>query len=325
MTRRFRCAPLTVAVLTVCQGALAQPSAETEAQALALFKDAVAAETSGDFAAACPRFDAAMKLFPSPATEIHIAKCFAHDGKLASAWAAFQRALVLNRETKQQARREALDKQANDGAAALEPRLPKLQVTVSPAPAGLKVTEDGQDLPAESFAASLPGNPGPHQIVATAPGYQDWKQTVTLTEGQTSSVAITLTAAPVTPPGAAQTPPGPIPPAPAPAEGRTGLRTAGWVIGGLGIVGLGVGAVAGGLTFADKSSAHCNGGTCLSGPLASARTAAIVSNIGIFGGGALLAGGVALVLVGRSPRHEAVGVAPFVGPTGGGLAMGGRW
>jgi hypothetical protein len=118
----------------------------------------------------------------------------------------------------------------------------------------------------------------------------------------------------------------------APAGGGSGLRTAGWVLGGAGVVGLGVGTVFGIMAIGDKSSANCNANNqCEGGPLSSAKSAAIGADIGLIAGGVLLATGASLVLLApkANPSHEAtsarVEIAPRVAPGRGGIVLGGSW
>src|SRR5262249_38798031 len=143
--------------------------------------------------------------------------------------------LVLNRDTKEQQRREALEKMANDGAAALQGRLPKLRIVVQAPPSGLRVTEDGQELSPASFGLALPVDPGAHEIVASAPGFAAWKQTVTAAEGDTSEVTIVLTELPKPP---VDTLPAPLPPS---TPLKRGVPVWAWAVGGTGVA---LGAVA---------------------------------------------------------------------------------
>jgi hypothetical protein len=104
-------------------------------------------------------------------------------------------------------------------------------------------------------------------------------------------------------------------------------RTMGWVLGGLGVAGLGVGAVFGVIALVDKSDAHCNATVCDPGTTGNIKSAALASDIGWSAGGLLLASGAALVLFARS-GHEAVArvsVAPVAAPGGGGVTLGGMW
>jgi hypothetical protein len=56
--------------------------------------------------------------------------------------------------------------------------------------AGLVVRRDGADVTA-LLGSSLPLDPGSHEIVASAPGYTDWKTTITIAgEGTTANVTV---------------------------------------------------------------------------------------------------------------------------------------
>jgi hypothetical protein len=106
-------------------------------------------------------------------------------------------------------------------------------------------------------------------------------------------------------------------------------KTVGWVVGGAGVVGLGVGTVFGILAAADKSSAHCDANNvCDPGTTGGIKRAALVSDVGWTAGGILLASGAALVLFAPGASHEPtarVRVAPAVTASGGGIAVGGSW
>jgi hypothetical protein len=177
--------------------------------------------------------------------------------------------------------------------------------------ARVDVRVDGRPLPNALDGRALRMNPGPHafHFFDTADG-SSLDQQVIVTEGERNrGIAVVLGRIP--PPSRAQ---------------PSGLRTAGWVLGGLGVVGLGVGTVAGVVAIGDKGSAHCVNDVCASGPLAGARSAAAVSDAGLVAGGVLLAGGVALLVLSRSGGREnrpSASVAPLVAAHGGGLAVGG--
>jgi hypothetical protein len=105
-------------------------------------------------------------------------------------------------------------------------------------------------------------------------------------------------------------------------------RTVGWVAGGLGAAGLVVGTLFGAMAMRDKNSANCDAGNvCDSGPLASAKKAALVADVGLIGGGALLASGLALVFF--SPSKDgtagAIDVSPVLGANNAGLVVTGSW
>jgi hypothetical protein len=202
-----------------------------------------------------------MKFYPSPSTQINIAQCFEHEEKVASAWGAYQRAVALNRETKDQIRREAIDQLAKEGSARVEPSLPRNKVVVQTAPPGLRVTEDTQELPAESYGLALPTDPGPHQFVASAPGYEELRITVTAEKGKQVDVPLVLKALAkqnsVVPPSGPVSGPPPAQGAPrgdAPEREKTSTPALAWATGGVGLIALGVGAGFGGAAVAKQGA-----------------------------------------------------------------------
>ena len=130
--------------------------------------------------------------------------------------------------------------------AEVEKALPTVVVTAkSGAGADLvdvKVTVDGQPLVSKLDGQAIPMNAGPHTFhFEGADGTLD--QQVVVTEGEKSQkVAIVLGAPP-----------------PAPDTGGSSTwKTVGWVLGGVGVAGLGVGTVAGLIAMGDKNNAGCN-------------------------------------------------------------------
>jgi len=173
-------------------GARAQQPARDPVAAEALFKAARALVEKGDYAAGCPKFEASLALNPSASTMLNIAQCHEREGKIATAWSDYSRALVLNRETPGETRRKGLEEIAKKGLTALEPRVPKLRVVVKDAPEGLEVKRDGTALPAAAIGEALPADPGDYEIEATAPGYKAATRKITLEEGKTETVELAL-------------------------------------------------------------------------------------------------------------------------------------
>ncbi|HEY2514753.1 MAG TPA: hypothetical protein VGI39_28000, partial [Polyangiaceae bacterium] len=118
---------------------------------------------------------------------------------------------------------------------------------------------------------------------------------------------------------------------PPPPVGRlSGWKLAGYTSLGAGAVGLGAGAVFGALAIVKKGDAHCDAaGACSNGAsLSDLRTASNVSTAGFVGGGALLLGGVAMLLLApHSPadRPSVLHAAPLLGPQVAGLVVGGSF
>jgi hypothetical protein len=202
--------------------------------------------------------------------------------------------------------------------------------------ADVKVTVDGDALLDKLDGSAVPMNPGMHAFHFAGSDGATLDRQVLVREGQTNQaipiVLKKLSAAPVAPPVApVPTPvvPPPAPSAEAPGGGSSTWRTVGWVLGGAGVVGLGVGTAFGLIATSDKKNANCGtDNLCDAGPLNSAKSAAVGADVGLIAGGVLLATGVALVVIapGRAVEARAsVRIAPVVAAGGGGLIVGGGW
>lgn len=324
-----------VAVMLGGSAARAQQPARDPVAAEALFKAARALVDKGDDAAGCPKFEASFALNPSASTMINIARCHEREGKVATAWHDYQRALVLNRETAGEQRRRSLDEIAQKEIAALEPRVPKLRVVVASAPSGLEVRRDGAALPAAALGEPLPIDPGAHEIRASAPGHETETRALTLAEGQTETVELALR--PVAAAGAAK--------ASGEANGaseapRGGVPTWAWVSGAAGIALAGASIV----FLADDLSAigalreNCRdvpGGTyCDPGYDFAADNARKNRDFGLFvglGGAGLVAIGAAVYGIVRSggaqepARAQGAVALPWIAPSGAGASVSGSF
>jgi hypothetical protein len=282
---------VAVAILLTSPAALAQPVTKDRAAAEALFKEARDLVKAGSWAAACPKFEASLALSPSASAMLNIAKCHEHDGKLATAWSDYDRALTLNGETEGEERRAELEAIAKQGLAALEPRVPKLRIVVTDPTPGLTIRRDGQELPAAALGEALPADPGPHEVSAGAPGRRSETRSAILEEGKTTTIEIARM---------------PVPLSVQAAPTRSlGVRPLGIALVAVGAVGLGVGAATGILSL-DKVSAvkaSCHGVSCPMSDqpdrnnVAGAITLGNVSTASFVVGSVLAAAGVVLVVL----------------------------
>jgi hypothetical protein len=330
------------------------------AAAQALFDEAKQLMADGRYTAACPKFAESQQADPGLGTQFHLADCWQHVGRIASAWALF-------REVESQARargESGRERVAHDRAAALEPFLPKLQILPheGEAAAGMTIRRDGIDVGREQWGAVVPIDPGTHVVTVSVPGRQPWGTGVEVPiEGKIVTVDIPPLATlpsevPATPPRAppptAAIPPPPMPAAPTqtatgvtstmPAsetpvvENRGGVQRAiGWFFIGAGVVGVASGAYFGTqwLDFRNQSDAHCVGDACdptgaqLRDHSTSQGRAAIIA-----GGGGALAFIVGAVLAATAPGPRLVStpaarlqVVPIVDAHRGGLGVLGAW
>jgi hypothetical protein len=191
----------------------------------------------------------------------------------------------------------------------------------------VKVSVDGTPLLTKLDGTSTSMNPGPHQFHFEAADGTLLDQQVVVREGEKNQTVAVVLGAP--PPAAVKvSPPGVETPI-APATTSSTWKTAGWILGGVGVAGLGVGTIFGIIATGDKSSAHCDSNNvCDPGTVSGIKSAALISDIGWISGGVLLAGGAALVLWG--PRKSegtaaALRLAPMFTANGGGIVAGGAW
>ncbi len=186
------------------------------------------------------------------------------------------------------------------------------------------------------------------QSFVVSQGQKDRRETITIAAPATGA------APPLVLPGAPSTASSPVEPSPAAsvvttgATGETsaaadspgaGQRMAGVVAGAVGMVGLGLGAVFGGVAAAKWSSAKsaCNGQpvSCTTDPNSvgfqdkdSATTMATLSTVSFIAGGVLAAGGLVVFLTAQTrPSSEPpasarrVEVVPTGGPSGAGMLL----
>jgi hypothetical protein len=174
----------------------------------------------------------------------------------------------------------------------------------------VKVSVDGRPLASKLDGQAVPMNAGPHTFHFEGADGSILDRQVMVKEGERNqAVAVVLGAAAPTP--------------------SSTWKTLGWVLGGTGVVGLGVGTVFGVIAMGDKNGAHCDANNvCDPGTTRGIKSAALVSDVGWIAGGVLLAGGAALVLFapsGSRKPESGVNVAPVVTASGGAIVAGGSW
>ncbi len=247
--------PVVLVVCTLSSPALAGDKAIAEAA----FQQGKALLAAGKIHEACTAFEKSQANDPELGTEYNLALCYEKDGRLASAWAAFRE--LAQRDTN--AGRKA---DSDKHAAALQPRLIKLLISVRAPVAGLKVTRNGEDV-SDSVGIESPVDPGDYEIGAVADGFKPWSVKVSAKqEGGTVQVTVPeLEKLPETEKTSPDHGMKPLPTGPGPAVGATttpaGHKPLGLYIaaggGGAAIVGL----VFGGLAMSKHSTANkdCGG------------------------------------------------------------------
>lgn len=265
------------------------------AGAEALFAEGKRLMDGGHTVAACPKFEESLRLDPGVGALLNLAACREKEGRIATAWAHY-------RDAEAQLQQSADDRRAafaKERATALEPRLPMVIVTVESPPDGVMVSRDGITLSAASLGTRLPVDPGPHKLIASAPGRLPREREFVAREREVAQIRIAaLDLAPEEPPPLAPFAPPSTPPGE--ASGSSTQKTLSFVIGGAGIVTLVAGFVFVGATAAQKSAADDNCPTVTTcsaagfDAIATAKDLALAADFTIIGGAVLTGAGVVL-------------------------------
>jgi hypothetical protein len=288
--------------------AFAQPvDPQKLAAAQPLFTQAQDAMKANDYAKACPKLEEVTRLLPKGLGGLQtLARCYDRAGRLASAWAAYL--VAHNVATQEEHRDVEVEKEA------LEPLLAHITIEVPDvvrALPGLAIERDGVPVGPAQWGTPVAVDKGKHVVVATATGKERWEKPVDV---PIDGVDVPVQVAALV------------------DAKSSGLRTAGYVVGGLGLISTGVGAVFGALAISDKNQSgpycgpndgssdpnHCNpmGQKLRSTGLGNAA----ISTGTFIAGGIVLAGGITLFAVGTAQQSS---VRVGVGPRS--VEVAGRW
>lgn len=320
--------PLRFILVTLCSLLVAgtvhaQAKPADKAAAEALFDQGLSLMREGRYPEACSRLEDSQAIERGLGTMLYLADCYEKLGRTASAWAMFREAASMAEAQGQQERAEAGAKRAQ----ALEPKLSTLEIEV---PAEhrvpeLRILREGEALSAGLWNVAVPVDPGAHRVEAQAPGYEPWRTTVQVApEAGRSTLKVPLLKALPAPVAAAG-----VEPAAAVAEerpmeadetsspeGMSRRRIAALSVGSAGVLGVGLGAVFGGMAIAKNNDAEdrCRSGCTPAGAKAS-QDAVKFANIstGMWAAGAALLG-TGLVLFFLDPDKEQPPLAVSVGP-----------
>ncbi|MFO0661523.1 MAG: hypothetical protein U0165_17080 [Polyangiaceae bacterium] len=345
MWRSLLCAALSASIVLGSRPSVAQDPAQ-KAAAESLFDAAKSLMKDGKYADACPKFAESDRLDPGVGVKLFLADCYEKMGKSASAWTTFKDAAALASQ-----RKDKREKIARERAGNLESKLSKLTIQVASDAAslpGLAITLDGLEVTKPLWGVAVATDPGEHTIEAKAQGRKTFTAKMTLSEQKQEVFNVPMLAAeaPVTPPTASSTATAaPVASTPPPASSTKRTKreepppppssqpTVGMVLAGVGVVGLGVGAIFGAQTLSKNSDAakkcdvfnRCTQeGLDLTDDAKKART---ISYVGFGVGAAFLAVGGYLWYTAptNNPSTARVWVAPAADQRGGGMAVGGAW
>jgi hypothetical protein len=275
----------------------------------------------GRFADALEEFRASHEIVASPNARLFSARCLRELGRVGEAYAEFGRAEVEARAHAHDDPRYArTGESAAEERRALAPKVAFVTLRIDNADASTTVKVAGEELGRAAWGDPLPLAPGPREVTVETKGRKPVVQTVTVAAGETKPLVFDAGAAPMDDAVGATT--ASPPPAPSGAgEDGAGLRTASFVAGGIGLVGLVAFATFGTLAngkFQDLETS-CNRGPCPASrqsDIDAGRTDQTIANVGLAIGLIGVAAGVTLFLVSSPKKSPAPTARMIVGPTG---------
>ena len=288
-----------------------------------LFKEGTAELEKGNFAVACPKLAEAHKIEPNAlGILVNLARCDEEWGKTATAYALYAE---LEQKATEKKQNERIDL-AKRHRATLLPKLARVTIKLASRAPGESAKLDGEALPQDRIDNAFPVDPGPHNLEVSAPDRALWKHPFDL--APSANEVINVPELTSTAPLVAK-----VDTTPPPREEPKGnsRKTAGYVVGGAGIVALGVGAFFGIRALGKKNDVEeaCPLGRMACDPndmtklqqatddYSSARTSATLSTILVPVG--IAAVGVGAFLVFTAPRSSTASIT--VTPQLGGLSM----
>jgi hypothetical protein len=314
-TRVARLSIAGVALALLLAGSARAQEPDRSAMAEALFQAGRTLMAQGNYRDACAKLAESNRIEPKLGTLMNLALCHENAGSVASAWAEYLRAAAIAKHSGHTDHEEV----ASEHARALEPTLPRVTVDCELAP-GERVTLDDEPLGSAAFGTAIPLDPGEHKINASAPGKVPFSRSFFARKGDVQHIHVP----------ALQLPPPPI------IEGRRLIvdhkdqddpskRTWGFVVGGLGVAMIGMGAAFGVSAFSHKGTVEsdCNTAYCTQAGLdaiQALKTSEAVSTSAI--GAGLLSLGMGVYLVASSGGRSTASARATVSASPRGLGLG---
>ncbi|HVW24758.1 MAG TPA: tetratricopeptide repeat protein [Polyangiaceae bacterium] len=175
MKTRLRSAlPVAACAVWLSSAWTAHADVTSENEAKALFREGRALAATGNYEAACPKFEQSLKLDPGIGTKFNLADCYEHVGRTASARTLFLEVASIAREAGQGDREQVAAARAKD----LEPQIHRLTIDISGKQSGLTVKRDGVEVPPSQWGTPQFVDPGAYDVSVTAPGKKAWKSHV---------------------------------------------------------------------------------------------------------------------------------------------------
>ncbi|MBK7579375.1 MAG: hypothetical protein IPI67_04130 [Myxococcales bacterium] len=291
--------------------------------ALEKFKQAQKAFDSKDYERSLEFARAALEATGSPNARLYVARALRELGKLPEAFVEMERTL---RDASESAKTDTKYQATRDSAAAelalLDQRVAKVVVALAEPPPGVKVELNGRVLSAPEVGQPLPVDAGEVVVRAMAEGAAPIEKRVKIAAGATQTVTLVFREEGQAAPAPTETTDTkPL----APKKEGGSLRTAGYVLAGVGVAGLAVFAITGSMANSKFSELEdeCGSKRCTDpkygDTVDSGKRLETIANIGLVAGGVGLLAGGALIVFGGSKEQPSS--ARVQGTPGGGLSL----
>lgn len=302
-------------------------------EARANFQRALELEQARDYAGALKLFRQVGQVKLTPQVRYHIAACEENLGKMVAALGGYELALKHG-----QGMPAGFLAEVEQSIEYLKQRIPTVIVSRGDGAQAAVIELDGVQLGSKSIGIEVPLDPGPHVVRATASGYRDFEETLSVSEGDREEITIELVPVP-----AAVAPVAPPPKtAPVQPEGEKGFGMLPFVVGGSGLVLAAVGGVLLGVSQSKANEALelCGGTDCTAlgdtdgdawyearSALDSARTMEAIGWVGVGVGVSALAAGTVMFFVdpGRKTEQARLRVLPSAPGSHAGVSLVGRF
>jgi hypothetical protein len=262
---------------------------------------------------------ASHEIVASPNTRLQAGRCLLAMGRLVAAYAELGRAAVEAKElTGQDNRYQRAYDAATAERAEIEPKLGFVSLTIDNAADGTRVTVGGEEVNRAAWSEPEPVQAGVTEVVATTPGHEPIRRTVTVAAGERASLVMDTHSGDRDAAEPAPAPPH-AEPSPVPARGGSWLRTGAYAAGGVGVVGLATFAVFGLMarsTYDDLNSA-CGGGPCppdKADEISSGKTKQAIANVGLVFGIVGAAAGTTFFLLSMPGANRGSNAALVLAP-----------
>ncbi len=267
--------------LGILVGFLAAPTAQAESgkpsRAEVLFREGREAVGRNDMVTACAKFEASVGLARRPGPLLNLADCEERAGHLVSA-SKMWREVIQGLSTADDRLTAAKQREAD-----LMKKLPMLSIRVTPLVEGTRIEIDGVAVPVGDLDTPQPVDPGNHKIIAKA-GSWSGELEVSIAVGEKKEVRLTLEEKK--------------------GSSGSGMRTVGFVAGGVGVLGIvGFGVTAGLIQgYRGTLEKECNADKLCTpvglDAVASGKTVTPINTAALIVGVVGLSAGITLVLLG---------------------------